>query len=146
MKSKLSLFVLCFFMFNIIIKAQNQIYKQATISHPAELWKPLKLVNGTNVQDGVSFYVHNGECDSTKVKFIKIVNTNNYPVNFSYQLTKELPVFSVLVPAAVSIEGTCESNDTNLTKLVIFSLAKKTEAENKIAKEYILSHIQVSKI
>lgn len=130
----------------MITKAQNPVFKQATLSHPVELWQPFKLANGTNEQDGVSFYVHDASCSSKKVKLVKIININNYAVNFSYQLSAASPVVLVVVPAAVSIEGTCESNDSNLKKLVVILASENNEAENKIAKEYILSHIKISKI
>lgn len=145
MRSKLLLFVICFLMFQVVAKAQNQLYKEATVSHPAELWKAFNLANGTNVQDGVSFYVYNGECNSTKVKFLKIINTNNYAINFRYQLSEDSPVIIVPVQAAISIEGSCESIDKNLTNLVIILQPKKTEAENKAKKEFLLSHIEVSR-
>ena len=146
MRSKLIFFVLCFLMFHIVAKSQNQVYKEATISHPAELWNSFKVANGTNVLDGVSLYTHDGKCSSTAVKLVKIVNLNNYPVSFSYQLTANHTIVNVLVPASFSIEGSCDSSDENISKLVITVPVAKNEAEEKLMREFLLSHLFVSKL
>lgn len=146
MKSKLVFYVLCFLMFHLVSKAQGPVYKDATVSHPADLWTAVKLANGTNVLDGVSFYIHDGECNSTKIKLLKIVNANNYSVNFSYQLTASHPIVNVLVPASFSIEGFCDSSDGNILKLVVEPPIAKNEVEKKLMREFLLSHVFISKL
>ena len=125
--------------------AQNPVYKEATLSHPAELWESVKLANdGSNILNGVHFYGYIGECNSVKVKFIKLVNLNSYPVKFNYQLSETSSVITVSVPASVSIDGTCESTDQNLRKLVVTIPSVNDEVAKK-NKEFLQSHISVTK-
>jgi hypothetical protein len=146
MKSKLIFCVLCFLMFRLVSRAQEPVFKEATLSHPADLWTAVKLVNGINVLNGVSFYIHDGECNSTKIKLLKIVNANNYSINFSYQLTATQPIVNVIVPASFSIEGLCNSSDENILKLVVTPPVTKSEAEKKLMREFLLSHVFVTKL
>ncbi len=124
-------------------KAQSPVYKEATLTHSAELWKPFKLdESGNNVLNGVHLYSHNSDCNSVMVKLIKLVNVNTYPVRFDYQLSETSPVVSVIVPASVSIEGSCSSLDNEIKKLVVVVPTTKTE-ETKKNKEFMRQHITV---
>lgn len=127
--------------------AQNIIYKDATVSRPAEYWKPFTLMNGTNIESGVSFYVIKTECNSQKTKLLKVINENPYAVIFSYQLSPSQPIVNVTVPASFSIEGVCNTSDENLAKLVIVPSNHKSEneTEKNDLKQFMLAHITVTK-
>lgn len=126
------------------LKAQNPVYKESTLAHPADSWEPVRFADGTNIKNGVTVYIHAGECNGTKVKFLKLVNMNNYPVKFSYQVTAENPVVELTVPALKSLDGTCGAADANLAKLTVTVPVPKSPDENKLNKEYIRSHIEVA--
>lgn len=107
-------------------------------------WQPVKLDDkGSNVQNGVEFYSQKGNCNSGKVTLAKVVNTNNYAVNISYQVSPESPIISILVPASATMEGSCAVTEGNLGKLVI-KLSETGDAKNN-GKQHLLSHITVSK-
>ncbi len=145
MKTNFTLIAAIIIFFNIdTARAQSPVFKEATLSHPAELWKPFKLSeDGNNVLNGLHFYHVKSECNSTKVSFIKLVNVNAYQVKFSYQLSSESPVVNVIVPPSVTIEGTCNSIDNNIKNLVITIPGDKPE-EAKKNKEFLRSHISVT--
>ncbi len=146
MKSNLSTAIITFLMFcSLFFKAQNIVYKDATVSRPAELWKPFVLTNGTNIENGVSFYMIKTECNSEKTKLLKVINGNQYAVVFSYQLSPSHPVVNVTVPASLSIEGACGTSDVNLAKLIITPQNHKNENEKDEMKQFMLSHITVTK-
>ncbi len=147
---KSNLFIIVFSIFistSLFVKGQNLVFKDATVSRPAQFWKPFVLANGTNIEKGVSFYVTKTVCDSVKTKFMKLINENPYAVIFSYQLTASDPIVNVLVPASVSIEGSCNPSDENASKLILLSKENKikTEEKTKENKEFLLSHISVSR-
>ncbi len=123
-------------------KAQNLVYKEATIAAPAEFWEVPKLADGTNVQNGVAFYTHNGDCKSQKVKFVKVVNSNKYDVTLSYQLSKDKNAVIINIPALTSIEGSCSAALENTSKLTL-PLGESDEEINKNV-DFILSHIFVT--
>ena len=139
----ITLLILC----PLFFKAQNIVYKDATVSRPAELWKPFVLMNGTNIENGVSFYFIRPECTSEMSKLLKVVNENKYAVIISYQFSPSHPTVNITVPASISIEGACNSIDDNLTKLVITppNLKNATESEKSEMKQFLLSHIMVTK-
>lgn len=148
MKTKFTLIGLLFFFLQTNLShAQEQarpVFKEATLSHPAELWKAFKLnEEGNNVLNGLHFYTVKVDCNSGKVKLLKLVNVNNYPVKFSYQMSPESPVITVMVPASVSIEGSCNTADANLKNLVLPVPAEKNEQVMK-NKEFMRAHISVS--
>ena len=148
MKTNFTLITLLFLSLQIsLCKAQEQarpVFKEATLSHPAELWKPFKLnEEGNNVLNGLHFYTVKVDCNSGKVKLLKLVNVNNYPVKFSYQMSPESPVINVMVPASKTIEGACGTTDANLANLVLKVPAEKTEEIMK-NKEFMRAHISVS--
>ena len=122
--------------------SQNPVYKKATVSHPSELWQSLNLSKEkTNIIDGVQFYSFDTECNKSKVTLVKLINTNKYPVNLSYQLTANSPVIQLSIPASFSIEGSCSSTNENEKKLIIDSSDIKTSDKT----EYVRFHISVSK-
>ncbi len=147
MKSNLFSLTITLLFFSVFLNAQNIVYKEATVSRPAEFWKPITLLNGTNTQNGVSFYMTKAECNSTNIKLLKLINENPYAVIFSYQLTASDPIVNVMVPASVSIEGSCNPSDENASKLILLSKENKikTEEKTKENKEFLLSHISVSR-
>lgn len=128
---------------SFFFKAQNLVFKEATVSRPAEFWKPFVLINGGNIENGVSFYITKSECGSENVKLLKLINQNAFPVVFSYQLSPSKPIVNVIIPASISIEGVCNSADVNTAKLVINP--KENESENNIEeiKRFVLSSISV---
>lgn len=136
---------LCLLFGNFIhAQSQSPVFKEATLSHPAEVWKPIKLSeDGNNVMNGLHLYTVKSECNSERVSLIKLVNVNAYPVKFSYQLNAESPVINVMVPASVTIEGSCNSTDANIRNLIITIPADKTD-QFKRNKEYMRTHISVS--
>lgn len=147
MKTKFTFIaLLSMFLNSNLSQAQEQarpVFKEATLSHPAELWQPFKLnADGNNVMNGLHFYTVKSECNSQTTKLLKLVNVNAYPVKLSYQLSPDSPVINVMVPASKTIEGSCTTTDANLKNLVITIPA---EAEQfKKNKEYMRSHISVS--
>lgn len=144
MKTNLILILIFIFGYNFC-NAQSPVYKEATLSHPVELWEPVKLSNdGGNILNGVHFYGHIGECNSEKVKFVKLVNLNPYSVKFNYQLSETSPVVTVIVPASLSIDGSCESTDQNLKKLVLIIPSVSNDVAKK-NKEFLQSHISITK-
>jgi hypothetical protein len=148
MKSNFYLKVVVFLMScSFSMSAQNLVYKEATVSRPAELWKPFTLLNGTNIENGVSFYITKVECNSTKTKLLKVINGNPYPVILSYQLSSSQPIVNVTIPASVSLEGSCNNSDANLAKLSITANTHKSEneTEKNDLKQFMLSHITVTK-
>lgn len=145
MKSNLFSLFVALLIFPVFLKAQNIVYKEATVSRPAEFWKPIILLNGTNIQNGVSFYSTKAECNSTNVKIFKLINENPYAVIFSYQLSESTPVVNVIVPAAVSIEGQCNTIDENLKKLVMTPTSDKNKEESKEIKQFLKSSISITK-
>lgn len=148
MKSNFYVIIVAFLMScSYSFNAQNIVYKEATISRPAEFWKPFTLINGTNTENGVSFYITKTECNSVKSKLLKVINGNPYAIIFSYQLSPSHPVVNVTVPASFSIEGVCDTSDKNLAKLVIVTSNHKSEneTEKNDLKQFMLSHITVSK-
>ncbi len=145
MKSNLFSLTITLLFFSVFLNAQNIVYKEATVSRPAEFWKPIILLNGTNAQNGVSVYSTKAECNSTNVKIIKLINENPYAVIFSYQLSETSPAINVIVPASLSIEGKCNSIDENLKKLVITPTNDKNNEENKDTKQFLKSLITITK-
>lgn len=109
-------------------------------------WEPFKLgVDGNNVQNNVAFFTQKSDCNSKQVVLVKVVNSNTYPVNLSYQISAETPVVEVKIPASITLEGTCSSTDANLVKLVVDFPKGKTEDEIKKIEEYTKMHLVVSK-
>lgn len=125
------------------VKAQAPVYKEATLIRPAEMWLPFNFTSdGTNTKEGVQIYIQEEECEKLKVKVVKLVNQNAYPVTLSYQLSPESTVISVKVPALYSIDGSCTSTDENIRKLVISEPEEKLNSNIK----YIKSHITIAPV
>jgi Ni/Co efflux regulator RcnB len=110
-------------------------------------WQPAKIDDkGGNVQGGVEFYSQDAECMTGKVKLLKLVNTNNYATRVSYQQSADSPVVNIAVAASTTLEGICGTADGNLAKLVMnppVGLSKEQKQKNK---EYLQTHIVVSKV
>ena len=92
--------------------------------------------------NGVSFYSKNSECNSEKVVLLKLINTNNYPVKISWQMSPNTPKENIIVPALKDYEGSCSVKDKNKAKLMIKNLNGPDKA--KVIK-YALSHINITK-
>ena len=151
-----SKFLVLFFLVAItqpfISKAQNHfsvenrpVRQGGSIEKQKTEWNTFKVdEKGNNAISGVEFFSKKGFCNSEKVNFVKLINTNNYAVKVSYQISAESEVVYVTVPASVTIEGSCEATDGNVSKLVIKAL-ESDEAKQK-AKVYMRSHLTVSKL
>jgi hypothetical protein len=148
MKTKRNLviaFAVATLMLPLFSKAQNIARKEApVVKHEEKVgWQPVKLDDkGSNVQNGVEFYSQKGDCPSGKVTLAKLVNTNNYAVKISYQVSPESPMVNVLVPASATMEGSCSVTDGNLGKLVI--KLPETEDAKKKSTQHLLSHLVVA--
>ena len=128
------------------LQAQNPIYKEATLSHPAEQWNPVKLdADGNHVRNGVLFYKHAADCGSDRVKLFKLVNMNDYAVKVSIQYSPEDPQVIITIPASSSLEGACNSTDVNKSKLVFKVKPNMTEEEKKKNADFARDHIQVTR-
>jgi hypothetical protein len=102
---------------------------------------------GSYVRNGVEFYKQSAECNSAKTNLLKLVNTNNYAVKVSYQLSDISPVVNIMVAASATLEGACGVTDGNLAKLVINNPpVGKTDEEKQKNKDFFRSHIVVSQI
>ena len=151
MKTKQNIFVSLIVMalfLPFIGKAQGNLsWKETTPKQEKKGWQPVVLDgnNNNNVKNGVEIYAQKGDCPFGIIKLVKLVNTNNYPVRLSYQISQKDQLISVLVPAATTIEGSCADTEGNLAKLVI-RMPEESEDAQKKTKEYILSHIEVSKV
>lgn len=145
MKKKIIQSIILTAVFFNFSKAQNPIFKEATVSHPAQLWNPILIEdNGNNIIEGVKLYSHDFECNSQKVNLLKLVNINHTKIKFTYQISESSPIISVIIPASSSPEGKCDSNDSTIEKLIIPFPINKTEEEKLI--EYLRSHISILKI
>lgn len=99
----------------------------------------------TNVLNGVSFYVNETACNGIETLLLKVINTNTYPVNISWQLNKKSAASVVEVPARRDLEGSCETNDSrHSTSLVIAKPIGLTEKEIKAARKFGLASISVT--
>jgi len=97
----------------------------------------------TNVLNGVSFYSKNSECNAEKVVILKLINSNNYDVQISWQMSPTSPKVDVIVSALKDYEGSCTTDDKNKAKLVII---KPSESKKGEAMKYALSHISVAEV
>src|ERR1700752_1336090 len=117
MKTKQNLvfaFITAAMMQPFLFKAQTNGFKDASVARPhghseqKTGWQAVNLDGkGNNIKNGVEFYNQSAECNSAKVKLLKLVNTNSYAVKVSYQLSAESAQVNVLVPASATIEGSC---------------------------------------
>lgn len=145
MKIKLLTIVLLLVAFNLI-KAQAPVFKEATLSHPVDLWKPFHIdSDGKNIVNGVQIYYHDLDCNSEKINTVKLINTNPYKITLRYQLSESSPDIEVTVPALSSLEGICNSTDNNIKKLLL-SIPVRTEEEMLKMNEYIKSHLSVKPV
>lgn len=149
MKTKKNLifaFIMIALIQSVYTRAQDVAKPMAIQNEQKSGWQPFKLaVDGNNVQNGVTFFSQKSDCNSGQAALIKLVNSNTYPVNVSYQISAESPVVNINMSASITIEGSCSSTDANIVKLVIDLPKDKTEEERKKMKEYIKLHIVVSK-
>ena len=150
MKTKQNLLVICIMaamMQPFLSNAQNLSFKEAPVAkhHEEKVgWQPVKLdEKGSNVQNGVEFYSQKGDCPYGIITLAKLVNTNNYAIKVTYQVSPESPIVNVLVPASGTIEGACATTEGNLSKLVI--KMPETEDAKKKTTQFLLSHIVVSR-
>lgn len=134
------------FFFNFL-NAQNPVFKEATVSHPAQLWNSI-IINdlGNNIIEDVKIYSHDFECNSQKVNLLKLVNLSSTKIKFSYQISESSAVITIIIPSKNSIEGKCDSNDSAIEKLIIPYPISNTEEEDKNQKEFLRKHISISKI
>lgn len=138
--------------------AQNEVRHSSVAVPNGESWLPInkfsapvrgaqtgKMVAAeqpfTNVLNGVSFYRMRSECNSSYVALLKVINTNNYPVNLSWQRGPGTGVESVVIPAHQSIEGACSSGDATRDKLA-FTLPTGPDKEK--VKEFLFSSFKVT--
>ena len=142
------IFVITIIMQSVLAKAQNALSPvRPTESTKMPTWNPIKLSqDGKNILNGVYFYSQVTKCNSTKVTLAKVVNSNIYAVNVSYQLSDNSPIINVIVPASSTLEGSCSTTDENLAKLVVSPPDAKTNEEKQKISDYINSHITVTKI
>ena len=128
----------------ILCKSQSLSFKEPEKHNPVKAgWQPLVLDTKTNVLDGVEFYAQKGDCPYGVTLLLKLVNANNYSVKVSYQASPESQIVNVLLPASATLEGSCNTIEGNLSKLLI-RVPEKKEDKQKI-KQYLTSHISVSK-
>jgi len=152
MKTKKNLLVVLFIIamtLPFLSKAQTNNKSLEWATQPKQVgWKPVKLDDkGNNVQNGVEFYSQKGECiNAQNVSLAKLVNTNNYAVKVSYQISADSPVINVRVGASATVEGSCSTTDSNLAKLAIPMPVAKTDEEKQKNREYIRAHIVVSQL
>ena len=97
----------------------------------------------TNIYNGVSFYTKHCEVssESEKIILLKLVNSNNYPIKVSWQISPSAPVIFVIVPAISEVEGSCSVVDNNQTNLAI-QIPVGTDTEEM--KKYALAHLTVT--
>ncbi len=94
----------------------------------------------TNIKNGVSFY--NKRCNTdAQTLLIKLVNTNNYPVKVSWQISPTDPLVSVVVPALSEMEGSCSVVDNNNQNNLAIQIP--VGADNEEIKKYTISHLNV---
>ena len=132
----------------------NENKKNTVATANEELWKPINkfpdpnvsTVNDAtpliNVLNGVSFYSKNSSCNGEKVTILKLINSNAYPVRVEWQMTTNGTVEFVDVPASRSIDGSCSSTNSNESKL---ALKEPNETERETIKNYVYSHIKITK-
>ena len=150
MKTKQNIFVsliVIALLLPFIGKAQGNLsWKETTPKQEKKGWQPVVLDDkNNNVKNGVEIYAQKGDCPFGIIRLVKLVNTNKYAVRLSYQISPKDQLIRVLVPAAATIEGSCADTEGNLAKLVI-RMPEESEDAQKKTKEYILSHIEVSKV
>jgi hypothetical protein len=149
----------------LAILVMPQFAEAQSVSRPSEnvkSWRPInnfkakqsnKLITSNvnaippliNVLNGVSFYVNETECNGVKTFLLKVINTNNYPVNVSWQLNKMAIVSVVEIPTKRGLEGSCQVNDDrHSTSLALVKPIGLTEKELKAIKLFFLASISVT--
>ncbi len=154
MKTNQKLILVCMMaamMQPVLINAQSNVaFRAAPLEGQKEKkigWQPVKLDDkGSNVQNGVEFYSQKTDCNGSIVNLGKLVNTNNYAVKVSYQISADSPVINVRVGASATVEGSCSTTDVNLAKLAIPLPVGKTDEEKQKNKEYMHTHIVVTQM
>ena len=146
MKTKKNIAIILFvatLMLPLISNSQNLSFREDP--KPQKVgWQPIKLDDkGSNLQNGVEFYIQKGNCPYGIIALLKFANTNNYPVKVSYQVSAESPIIEVTVPASKTLEGSCETIDGSFSKLLI-KLPEAADEKNK-TKQYLSTHIFVTK-
>jgi hypothetical protein len=97
-----------------------------------------------NIKNGVSFYKKSCESSIDKVSLLKLVNSNNYPVEVSWQFSSDAPIISVVIPSLSEIEGRClDSKGEDISKL---SIHIPFNADAKKIKKYMISHLLITKL
>lgn len=134
-------------------------HDNATVATPKkESWQPINKftspVGSTvaapapliNVLNGVSFYSMTSICTSEKVILLKLINSNNYPVQVAWQMSPESTVVLIEIPASTDFEGSCSNigKDKNKDKLII-KMPEKSEMRKGEQYEYAIKHLTVTK-
>lgn len=159
-KKHLIILTLSMFIFSLLGMSQSANKQEATAFTFNDSWRPVNKFSApesktqlgnnlvaapplTNVLNGVSFYSKNSECNAEKVVILKLINSNSYDVQISWQMSPTSPKVDVIVPALKDYEGSCTTDDKNKAKLVII---KPSEAKKGEAMKYALSHISVAEV
>jgi len=159
-KKHLIILTLSMFVFPLLGMSQSANKPEATAFTFNDSWRPVNKFSAsenktqlgnnlvaapslTNVLNGVSFYSKNSECNAEKMVILKLINSNNYDVQISWQMSPTSPKVVVIVPALKDYEGSCAPDDKNKAKLVII---KPSESKKGEAMKYALSHISVAEV
>jgi hypothetical protein len=115
-------------------------YNNMMQTSPDDVGTPVLI----NIKNGVSFYKKSCESDTEKIGLLKVVNSNNYSVQISWQLNSSSDYVSVVIPSLSEIEGMCSvSKDENVSKL---SISIPIDADTKEIVKYFHSHLQITKL
>ena len=132
---------------NIVENKKERIWKPINIfpdhnnimqSHANDVGTPVL----TNIKNGVSFYRKPCDSNTERVVLLKIENSNDYPVQISWQINPKSPKISVSVKAKSESEGICSAKDGNASKLTIH-IPLDDDVEK--IKKYIVSQLSVTK-
>jgi len=116
---------------------QNAIHTENSVTVAPQL---------TNVLNRVSFYIKNAVCNSEEVVLLKLINSNNYTVKISWQITPTSPIMFFIAPARRVSEGACSPKGNIETSELIIKKLTGSDVERKKKKEYILSSITVTQV
>ena len=143
MKTKAGITTLFMFLISLFVNGQNVAFKETPSKRPE--WKALIFSDDFNMRGGVQFYTKTDVCNNKKVTLAKVINTNQYMVKLSYQISDESPVVSLVIPAFTSLEGSCTASDVNTSKLLVDLPETSSKEEKDKMNSFIISHISVTK-
>lgn len=136
MKRFLPLAITCFFLYFLL----PSVFCQQNATNPtksvaASPWKPMKIKSdGKNSIDGVEFFRKPSDCNSLQYVFIRLVNSNNYPVKVKWSGSDGHENYVIVDPLS-EIEGNCQSQ-----KQLTF---QKDKGENGKLKRQLLSSLEI---